>query len=440
MRFLAPDMFSELRLQIPSLEWDIPDDVAFHLGDRQQMQDITTAFLLLSRPWMPIVNGRRHLAAITNPLLVPMRRPRALLTLCMKLYPLPPDDKVSDEARHSLYLVIKKFYADVERVEDPCLEIMQAAVLIAVFEMGDAIYPAAYFTIGALARYGLALGLDKINQHTTGAGLGITAGASWIDIEEMRRVWWGALILDSLSTTDPLYEDYLPVDDEKFRSATSTPEDATRISEGFNFKMGAFARLCQATFLISKALELTRKLIHHDDVNPTTSDPSYDLTQLCRTLEALVRVNEFEVTVRRLAFCAQSIVSYLGIFVLQQHHWQHAKLGAAATPGGAKRSIFPETQAAVDTLDRISKTLQQSGSDALQDLRGGRCTVFLVDLVYQALLILMTEGVGRAVTGFEDKKESLKWLLSHLRLRWPLASVYEGIIQAREAMLAAAAV
>jgi hypothetical protein len=196
IRFLAPDLFRDLRLQVSQLEGGIPDDVAFHLGNRQQMQKTTIAFLKLTRSWMPIVSGKRHLAAVLNPLLVSVRRTTALLALSMKLCCLSTDDKTDADERHTLYLLAKSFYAEVERTEDTCIQVMQAGILIAVFEIGDAIYPAAYLTVGALARYAMAMGLNKINQDALGQNAEATAGASWVDIEEMRRVWWGTLILD----------------------------------------------------------------------------------------------------------------------------------------------------------------------------------------------------------------------------------------------------
>lgn len=107
-----------------------------------------------------------------------------------------------------------------------------------------------------------------------------------------------------------------------------------------------------------------------------------------------------------------------GVLVLQQHYWQQAKF--ISTPD-AKEKIFPETQSAIDTLDRISRSLQHGGHDALQELGDARCTVLFVDLVYQALLVLLTIGVGQPVMEIENKKESLKWLLSHLCDRWALA-------------------
>lgn len=192
IRFLTPDLFRDMNLQVPRLGWEMPTEIETQLGGRQQMQETTKAFLQLTKSWMPIVNGKRHLAAVLNPL-VPLRRPTALLALCMKLCCLPVD-KV--EEKRLLYELVKKLYAEVEGQEDPCVQVMQSAAFIAVYEIGDAIFPAAYLTIGALARYGMAMGMDKINQDVLGKDCDAAIGASWADIEEMRRVWWGALILD----------------------------------------------------------------------------------------------------------------------------------------------------------------------------------------------------------------------------------------------------
>jgi hypothetical protein len=202
--FLAPNLFREASLDIPSLDLDIPPDIALQLGDRQQMRETTAEFFQLTRSWMSIVSPRRHLAAVLNPL-SPTRRPSALLALCMKLCCLPVSrrddgdgDGNADGERTLLYRLVKRFYAEVESTEGLCLQVLQAAVLIAVFEIGDAVYPAAYLTVGACARYGIAMGLDKINKDRMGGGTRGTDAASWMDIEERRRVWWGVLILDRL--------------------------------------------------------------------------------------------------------------------------------------------------------------------------------------------------------------------------------------------------
>ncbi|EXA44078.1 hypothetical protein FOVG_05583 [Fusarium oxysporum f. sp. pisi HDV247] len=438
IRFLAPDLFRDLHLQLPRMEWDMPVEIEAQLGGRQQMQETTKAFLQLTRSWMPIVNGKRHLATVLNPL-VPHRRPTALLALCMKLCCLSVE-KV--EEKRVLYDLVKRFYAEVESQEDSCIQVMQSAAFIAVFEMGDAIFPAAYLTVGALVRYGMAMGMDKINQDVLGKDCGAAAGASWADIEEMRRVWWGALILDrllnvsqpsrGLSTADPSFEEFLPADDEFFYNQSSSPEHATRISEGFTFKMGSFARLCQATHLISKSLAFCRGASNGSDEVPQNSPPE-EVGQLCRTLEPLVRVNELEVTSRQLAFCSQSSVSYIGILLLQQHYWRRAghEPEHDSTP-----NIFPETISALETLDRISTTLREGGYDLWQHLEDGRCSLFLVELVYQGMLVLLRMDKVWFAEEVQRKKESLGWLLSHMGKRWPLVAVYKRILEARESILA----
>ncbi|KAF5584943.1 Zn(II)Cys6 transcriptional activator [Fusarium subglutinans] len=396
IRFLAPDLFRDMNLQVPRLGWEMPAEIEAQLEGRQQMQQTTKAFLLLTKSWMPIVNGKRHLAAVLNPL-VPLRRPTALLALCMKLCCLSVD-KV--EEKRVLYSLVKKFYAEVESQEDPCIQVMQSAVFIAVFEMGDAIFPAAYLTVGALARYGMAIGMDKINHHALGKSCGAAVGASWADIEEMRRVWWGALILDrllnvsqpsrGLSTADPSFEDFLPVDDEIFYNQSSSPEHATRISEGFTFKMGSFARLCQAMHLISKSLSFCRSAHNSSDQVPQ-SNP------------------------------------------LEEHYWRQPghESEQDSTP-----NIFPETISALETLVRISATLREGGYELWQHLEDGRCSLFLVELVYQGLLVLLRMGKVWLAEEVQSKKLSLAWLLSHMGKRWPLVAVYKRILEARESILA----
>jgi hypothetical protein len=198
IQFLAPDLYHSLRLQAGSRDTDVPSNVLDHLGDRREMREVTNTFLSLTRSWMPIINGKRHLSAVLNPLLTPLTRPTALLALAMKLYCASADSQLEREQKHSLYLLTKRFCGEVERSDEMSISTMQAAVFIAVFEMGEAIYPAAYLTVGNLTRYGIAMGLDKINQDRIGSSYlrAAAIGVPWMEVEEVRRVWWGVLILD----------------------------------------------------------------------------------------------------------------------------------------------------------------------------------------------------------------------------------------------------
>lgn len=194
--FLAPALFREAGLEIPRLDIGLPDEVALHLGNSQQIQETASKFFQIT--WMPIVSCKRYLADILNPL-SPSRRPTALLALCMKLCCLSVHD---DEGlrKTSLYRLAKAFYCDVESTQALCVQVLQAAILIAIFEIGDAIYPAAYLTVGVCARYAIAMGLDNINKDRMG---GEPNTMSWMEIEERRRAWWAVLILDRFVTSYP---------------------------------------------------------------------------------------------------------------------------------------------------------------------------------------------------------------------------------------------
>lgn len=191
IRFMAPDLFSDARLEVSRLDLAVPPEVALSLGDGSDMRDAAVEFFKITRSWLPIVNRQQHVSSVLSPLL-PDRRPTALLALCMKLLTLRAGDGKTAE-RLSLYRLAKEFYAEVESTSAMCIQVLQAAVIIAVFEIGDAIYPAAYLTVGGCARYGMAMGLDRVNKERMG---GFKSTVPWIEIEEMRRAWWAVLVLD----------------------------------------------------------------------------------------------------------------------------------------------------------------------------------------------------------------------------------------------------
>lgn len=84
--------------------------------------------------------------------------------------------------------------------------------------------------------------------------------------------------------------------------------------------------------------------------------------------------------------------------------------------------MFDETRSAIDTLCRIALALQKGSN--MVDLLQGQCTFFLVGVVYQGLLALMTIGQGNPSAEIISTTATLTWLLEHVRSRWPLAGKY----------------
>ena len=65
------------------------------------------------------------------------------------------------EQSRSVYEIIKRCSAVVESHSILRLKFLQASLLIALYEVSNAIYPAAYLTVGHCARLGHALGVHR---------------------------------------------------------------------------------------------------------------------------------------------------------------------------------------------------------------------------------------------------------------------------------------
>jgi hypothetical protein len=59
------------------------------------------------------------------------------------------------------YITSRQLYSHLEARGVLSLRVFQGLLLIAMYELGNAIFPAAYMTVGSCARLGQALGIHK---------------------------------------------------------------------------------------------------------------------------------------------------------------------------------------------------------------------------------------------------------------------------------------
>jgi hypothetical protein len=190
VNFIAPEVFHQAQLALLLPDTPVPADVAAHIGDADSIRNVAAMFFRTIHTWLPIISKKRFYSFVLNPL--SQRGPeRSLLVLCMKLCCSPRPSE--GDARSALYRAAKRFYFEVEASGLLSIHVMQAGLLIAVYEMGQAIYPAAFLTVGACARYGMALGIQTLSQDGAGDA---ARQRSWLEVEEMRRAWWAVLLLD----------------------------------------------------------------------------------------------------------------------------------------------------------------------------------------------------------------------------------------------------
>lgn len=164
----------------------IPQYVGDLIGPDSEIRLMAVKFFETIHSYFPIISKQRFYSTLMNPLSQP-RADVALLLLCMRLTTLhrSKDPNIITPE----YSAAKRFYAAVEGAGICSTQVLQSGILIAFYEYGHAIYPAAYLSVGTCARYGVSFGMNFDEYSETG-------GLNWIEVEEKKRTWWAVLILD----------------------------------------------------------------------------------------------------------------------------------------------------------------------------------------------------------------------------------------------------
>lgn len=93
---------------------------------------------------------------------------------------------------NSAYLKVKHYSFVAEAGGAITVRLIQTIVLLALYEFGHGIHPAAYLTIGQAVRLATMVGLQSQKQAKQ---LFVDAD-TWTLCEEQRRTWWTILMLD----------------------------------------------------------------------------------------------------------------------------------------------------------------------------------------------------------------------------------------------------
>ncbi|KAH7121770.1 hypothetical protein B0J13DRAFT_648559 [Dactylonectria estremocensis] len=426
--FLAPRLFQQSNLQLP--QSGLPHvDVSSLLGGASSVQNIAVKFFTTIHRWLPVISKQTFFSSLLNP--IAQRRTEVrLLALCMKLCCTEPGD---DDPRVGIYHIAKEFHHKAETYGPLSIQVLQAGILIAIYELGQSIYPAAYLNVGACARYGMAL---KIDHASVALGVDAESPRPWNETEERKRVWWAVLILDrylslsdpsrSLSSEDPTFESYLPVDDTAWDEGTAKPGDVVTMSTGFTLKTGNFARLAQATYLLSQALRLISETAVENDLAH-----SNQVMQLRRTIHSFVDAEDREVEVRRVEFWAQSELCLSTILLLQEHHLQ--RLRSDISRDGTQtlqEGLWSEARTALDRLSMVAEFY----NTACPETEGSNefVPIFLIQAMYQAASLLLTMSKASQDEETIPRLETAKQILRLIKRRWRLAGVYLHILETQE--------
>ncbi|MCJ1459898.1 hypothetical protein MMC28_010277 [Mycoblastus sanguinarius] len=386
----------------------------------QRARLVAERYFTLAHPWLPIISKRLFYDLISNPL-KPPHADTVLLLSCMDLVTWLPSDSPTETSPKSLsYAAAKRSLLEDEIIGAFTIQHLHAMILVALYELGHGIYPAAYMSIGACVRYGVALGIHPRNA----SGLN-EPSSTLLEQEERRRAWWAMLILDrfvllgcptrSPMAPSPELDDLLPSDDVEYDQGTINRDQLSTLSSQASLKMGMLARLSQACYLLGRTFR------HTNDTNVDETFHREEAMQLDRTIRALINLSYAEGAVRRMAVCAQTGICYSALMTL------HDPKSSRTDPEHIQNAFAFSKSIAEETSDNT--LIFFNGSPISVD----NLSPLLSHWAYQAAVIFIR--LSRA-TG-EEAAQRLGMLKTKLRVlsrRWKTADAYLQILEAREVM------
>ncbi|KAH8809192.1 hypothetical protein F5884DRAFT_794781 [Xylogone sp. PMI_703] len=385
---------------------------------------MATAYFSNIHPWMPVISktwAYKHLLSSLSP----VHADSTLLLLSIELINWIPSTSSADP-KTPLYSAVKRFSLELETAGCLTIRTVQAGLLVCLYELGQCIYPAAYISVGACARYAAALGLDKDIKPGND-----TAGLPWDQIEERRRTWWAILILDRfinlgnpqrmLATVDPGSGDILPIDDMLWEQGLVPFGAPSTIGSSAELRMGRFARFAEATYLLGQVFR------HIADQKRDDNFYEQEGAQLNRTLHALILVAQSEAETRSLEFCTQNAVCYCALLILK---YSSLSIAGIRTPVGGCYGYYPTIEPDVVAREtaRMSQNFLPGGSIPLVEV-----SPFILHLLYQCCIILSSpsqESRPEDVNSLAILQEALKLLTQ----RWRASETYLNILAARKSM------
>ncbi|KAF2099952.1 hypothetical protein NA57DRAFT_75453 [Rhizodiscina lignyota] len=343
----------------------------------------------------------------------------------MRLVLDPPP--MGEDPKTSSYLAAKYLLVDLEAAGIPTVETLQALMLITLYEIGHAIYPAAYMSVSLCARMAIALGMDKVT-------LASCTEMHVLEFEKRKRMWWTALLLDryvsigcpgrQLATKGPKLDDPLP-DDDNWDASVRTPavHNPMTLASDLEIKVCPFARLAQATNL----LELVLSHVASGGADPKYSEE--EVLQLSKTLIALAKLAESEMNNSTSpANCSTQSLCRSALYVLHQHYLSESEKDAAMSPTYCEHAERCLVECSEDTLSHLRSLLKN-------DTNGPNMVPLLsLPSLYQAAVV-QTRLFRKSED--EDIQKSVGFLKATLkakRQQWRVAETYLRMLEAREVM------
>ncbi|KAI5460552.1 hypothetical protein BGZ63DRAFT_509973 [Mariannaea sp. PMI_226] len=431
--FLDHYDFQRKKLTLPPPNAELPHEFSHVLETSSLMFNVDVYFNSV-HTFLPIVSKLR----LYRELSVSQNNLSADLTLLLIAMQLHTKSLHNGEPQNGkLYKTAKAACSHVECNNTLSVALLQATLLVALYEIEHAIYPAAYLTVGHCARLGLAMGLH--NRKRAPQMLSTpTTSTEW---EERRRSWWAVIVLDryihlgsrdrSFACEDARPEEILPVDEKHWDQGALALVQPLALSANNTVQASPFARTCQASHLLSRVLR------HVNDRDANDEFRYQEASQLHRTLQALCTTiateseSMFEKssdTMAKLPLFTANALCYSALLCLYELYC----CAEGADPSQYSHPAFIEMQrlgiaGVKETSYNVYRFSQNIKSVA--ELGGMlKMSPLVCDCLYQAAANYAWLAGETSSEDDISKLATIKNVLGMLGKRWKLAGEYKNMI------------
>ncbi|KAE8395988.1 fungal-specific transcription factor domain-containing protein [Aspergillus alliaceus] len=355
----------------------------------------------------------------------------ALLLIAMQLHTRPCGDIETSDV--DLYRVAKACYAYVESSNVFSIKVLQALLLIALYEISNAIYPAAYLTVGNCARLGHAMG---VHQRSDAPQM-LNRPGTWVEFEERRRTWWAVIILDRyvnlggrnrpFACEDAQPEDLLPADDKSWDRGEVTVVEPLAVRANTTIHVCPFTRTCQAAHVLARVLG------HRNDRSSDIDFRHEEAMQLHRTAQALSHTlsteleqwieNDYDPTGYLPLFSAIGIC-YSALLLLYD---SYCCIGIKEV--GANVQV---QQTALSGLDEVSQAVYHFAKRIRSSMELGgslKMSPLILDCLYQAAANFIWKSRETGNSAMLQRANEVQGVLEVLGMRWKAPQAYLSILK-----------
>lgn len=450
---LAPDHFAKkfpvwwyldsigskgMTMTIPTdLEWL---EVATFAVETDQARLIADRYFETAHSWLPTISQTRLRRTLTGTSTACEPADLAALIVAMDLLSesevlsrsiseqLSAEEHVAPgdlhRSRGGIYRSLKAVLSALEERGQFTTNFLGAQVLTAAYEMGQALYPAAYFTVGACVRICHTMGLHNRRLATQLRARTDT----WNETEERRRLWWSSIVLDRMVSVGFMYRplavpsippnEIIPGNDDMWDAGDLSASPVLIMSIESQTKVSPFARTCQAAHLLGRVCDHVNE---HND--PTDIDFHFqEARSIQRAGEALLNMVREEMrsdgtAAHRLfgamGLCCSALLSIYGVHSC-------IEIDPMESTGRNRGARVEMQQMGLDGYRRIASIILEFAGD-IHSAPIEKVSPLVLHCVYEAACcyawIFRENGSESQLAGLQG----LRMLLKAVEPRWPVA-------------------